>query len=113
MKKRDPLRWRNRRRLWSRRSTDVWQVCFLSRKEALLSGASPFLLLSLDPAFPPPPPDSLVAVQIPSTAAASETIVPSTGGYPCLDRCTVSSDFKITFLFSFDPVRGNKLSEGK
>lgn len=46
MKNRDPLRWRNRRRLWSRRSTDVWQVCFLNRKEALLSGLRRSFLVS-------------------------------------------------------------------
>ena len=82
MKNRDPLRWRNRRRrLWSRRSTDVWQVCFLSRakkQEGSPFGASPFVPCPSDPGFLLP--DRRVAVQTPSTAVvSSETIVRSTG----------------------------------
>lgn len=110
MKKRDPLRRRNRRRLWSRRSTDVWQVCFLSRKEALLSGASPFVprlsILLFLPTLPVPTRSCLNSIY--GRCSASETIVPSTGGYLYLDRCRF-----IRFqdnIPPFDPVRGNKLS---
>lgn len=109
MKKRDPLRWRNRRRLWSRRSTDVWQVCFLSRKEALLSGASPFVpCLSCFSSLTLPVPTCSRLNSIYGRCAASETIVPSTGGYLYLDRCRF-----IRFqdnIPPFDPVPGNKLS---